>query len=76
MCFYRLCINSNDFMFTNAWLNIPKILQCLQDTIYKSTFNHFFSMLRMNNLCNRYYINTLSRVFYTKYVMKALKISE
>ena len=29
-------------------------------------------MLHINNFCNNYYINTLSRVFYTKDDTKAL----
>ena len=57
--------NSYGFLFTIAWSNKPKILQCLHHNIFKSMFNHF-AMLHMNNLCNRCYIDTPPRVFCRK----------
>ena len=61
-------------MFTNALLIIAEILQCLHRNTFKSMFNHF-SMFHMNNLCNRYYVSTLPRVFYVKDVIKASQSS-
>ena len=39
--FFQGFVNSYDFMFTNSWLNIPEILQCLHKNIFKSMFNQF-----------------------------------
>ena len=61
--FLKRHINLYHFMFINGWLSIHYMLQCLHDNILKVCLT-IFAMLHMNNLCNRYYINTLSRVFY------------
>ena len=43
-CTFKRHLNSYVFMFTNASSNILEILQCVHHDIFKSMFNHFFSV--------------------------------